>query len=365
MPEDPHGGVIIYVKDGIHYKRRDDLEVRGIESIWIELIHNRKSILYGVFYRPPESDSQYLSNIEDSIALAIDTDILDVIITGDFNFNYLNSQARRKIDILCVQFSLHQSITEPTHYTEKSCYLIDIILVTNKNNLMFSGVGDPFLNQNIRYHCPVFGILKFTKPKTKTFTRHIYSYNNGNCDLMREKASVFDWNTLRDDDIDVYASNIESKIISLSRECIPNKNIKVRPFEPPWLTTFLKRKIRKRKRAYKKAKRTYSGNHWSKFRELRNEVNDLVRSSKKQYFDGMAEKLQSKSLSPKDWWSTLKSFIKPTFSSNIPLLKPMVTSLLMTMRKLMSLIHSFKNRPFLMTQMLFSHSYHHPLITLS
>ena len=91
---------------------------------------------------------------------------------------------------------------------------------------------------------------------------------------MREKASVFDWNTLRDDDIDVYASNIESKIISLSRECIPNKNIKVRPFEPPWLTTFLKRKIRKRKRSYKKSK------IWSKFRELRNEVNDLVRSSK-------------------------------------------------------------------------------------
>ena len=38
----------------------------------------------------------------------------------------------------------------------------------------------------------------------------------------------------------------------------------------------------------------------------------------KNNFDGMAEKLQSKSLSPKDWWSTLKSFIKPTFSSNIP-----------------------------------------------
>ena len=95
-PEDPHGGVIIYVKDGIHYKRRDDLEVRGIESIWIELIHNRKSILYGVFYRPPESDSQYLSNIEDSIALAIDTDISDVIITGDFNFNYLKYKYKYK-----------------------------------------------------------------------------------------------------------------------------------------------------------------------------------------------------------------------------------------------------------------------------
>ena len=39
-PGDPHGGVMIYVKEGIHYKRRHDLELRGIESIWIELVHN-------------------------------------------------------------------------------------------------------------------------------------------------------------------------------------------------------------------------------------------------------------------------------------------------------------------------------------
>ena len=44
-PGDPHGGVVIYVKNGIFYKRRNDLEIRGIESIWIELIHNRKKTL--------------------------------------------------------------------------------------------------------------------------------------------------------------------------------------------------------------------------------------------------------------------------------------------------------------------------------
>ena len=44
----------------------------------------------------------------------------------------------------------------------------------------------------------------------------------------------------------------------------------------------------------------------------------MIRTSKKQYFDGIAEKLKSKSLSPKDWWATLKTFITPTFSSNIP-----------------------------------------------
>ena len=32
---------MVYVKEGIHYKRRDDLELRGIECIWIEVANSR------------------------------------------------------------------------------------------------------------------------------------------------------------------------------------------------------------------------------------------------------------------------------------------------------------------------------------
>ena len=35
---DPHGGVIVYVKNGIFYKRREDLDIRGLECLWIEVI---------------------------------------------------------------------------------------------------------------------------------------------------------------------------------------------------------------------------------------------------------------------------------------------------------------------------------------
>ena len=55
---DSRGGIMIYIKEGIYYKRRNDLEIRGIECIWIELILNRKHILFGLFYRPPNSDAQ-------------------------------------------------------------------------------------------------------------------------------------------------------------------------------------------------------------------------------------------------------------------------------------------------------------------
>ena len=47
--DDGYGGVILCVKEGIHYKRTDDLEITGIESIWIELVNKHKHILFGVF----------------------------------------------------------------------------------------------------------------------------------------------------------------------------------------------------------------------------------------------------------------------------------------------------------------------------
>ena len=103
--------------------------------------------------------------IEDSLSLAVDTNISDIIVIGDFNFNLLNPRSFTKISSLCIQFSFFPAIEQPTDFTENSSSVIDIILVSSKDNLILSGVGDPFLNQDFRYHCPIHGILKFTKPK--------------------------------------------------------------------------------------------------------------------------------------------------------------------------------------------------------
>ena len=316
---DNHGGVMIYVKDCLHYKRRADLESRNIESIWIELTNNHKRILFGLFYRPPNSDSNYLSDIEDSKALAVDSPgISDIIITGDFNLNVLNPQTARKIDSVCTQFSLYQSICEPTHFTENSSSLIDILLVNNKTHLIVSGVGDPFLNQEIRYHCPIYGIFKFSKPKFVSFTRHIWHYDRGNYDLMRNKTTSFDWDSIMNNDINIYANNMNTTVTAIAKECIPNRCIKIKPSEPPWITTDIKRNIRKRKRAYKKVKRTNSESDWKKFKTLRNKVVQNIRDSKKLFYDKIAAKLTSENLSSKDWWTTLKTFIAPNSKTSIP-----------------------------------------------
>ncbi len=42
---DSHGGVMVYVKESLHYKRRTDLEIIGIECIWLELVLSTKHVL--------------------------------------------------------------------------------------------------------------------------------------------------------------------------------------------------------------------------------------------------------------------------------------------------------------------------------
>ena len=182
---DSHGGVLVYVKDSINKIRRNDLEIARLECIWIEIILNKKHILLGTFYRPPSSDSTYYTIIEDSINLAVDTGIADIVIIGDFNYNMLSDQTARKIMSLCHHFGLEQTIADHTHFTENSSSLIDLLMVSNKSNLIVSGVADPFLDQQVRYHCPIYGIFKFRKPISKSFTRTILSYDQGDFNTMR------------------------------------------------------------------------------------------------------------------------------------------------------------------------------------
>ena len=121
-----YGGVIVYVRDNIPCKRRQGLEFQGLESIWLELKLKSKTILFGIFYRPPNSSNEILETIDDSIDLALDNDVSDVIITGDFNLNFLDSASRNKLLSIVNQYSLCQIIEEPTHFAETSSSIIDL-----------------------------------------------------------------------------------------------------------------------------------------------------------------------------------------------------------------------------------------------
>ena len=97
-----------------------DLEFQGLESIWLELKLKLNTILFGHFYRSPNSSNEVLEKIDGSVDLALDNDISDVIITGDLNLNFLDSVSRNKHKSIVYHYSLHQIADEHTHFTKTS-----------------------------------------------------------------------------------------------------------------------------------------------------------------------------------------------------------------------------------------------------
>ena len=105
---DNHGGICVYVWENIYSCMRNDIELPNIECVWVEMmVHNRKQLL-GTFYRPPNSPNVVMTSIEDSIGLAFDTNIQNILITGDFNLDLLKDISKRNIADLCQHFNLKQ-----------------------------------------------------------------------------------------------------------------------------------------------------------------------------------------------------------------------------------------------------------------
>ena len=91
---DRQGGVCVFVKSELYEKRRIDLELQNTECIWLEIFVDHKKLLICTFYRSQNSSYDALIAIENSIGLANDTNIHDILINGDFNLDILKTWSK-------------------------------------------------------------------------------------------------------------------------------------------------------------------------------------------------------------------------------------------------------------------------------
>ena len=214
--------------------------------------------------------------------------------TGDFNLYILKDNSGRKVRDLCQQFNFEQIINEPTHFTKNYSSLIDLILTSNRNTILLSGVGGPFLEQNIRDHCPVFCVLTFSKPSAPLYKRRVFIYDRGNYQAFSNDLVQTDWQILKSENINTYAENITERINTLANKHVPNRLINARKTDPAWLTTHVKKFIKKKKRLYDKYKKSNNINRFETCKQFKNLVTSEIRKSKKkEVFNNSTEKLAS------------------------------------------------------------------------
>ena len=314
-----HGGVAIYVRENMYYKHRADLHVPGLEAIWIEVDINRETMLVGCFYRAPSELVGYYDLIDESIRLALQSPH-KVFILGDFNSDCKDYVHRHILRIMNLN-GLHQLIREPTRKEGDSITLIDLILTPCPEVLETVGVL-PSVKSD---HRCVYLEIKNTRPINYRFKRTLYMYSKLNEQEFLNKASAIDWNDIvTTGTVDYAAELFSKKLFDIGTACMPVKTIVVKDKDAPWITEEIKKLIRKKQNIHTLAKTLDSVWSWNLFKQIRNNLVDVIRNRKEEYEKELEERINSQAnFGNKDWWKIVNSFFnrQNALSSEIPPIK--------------------------------------------
>ena len=81
------GGLVLYYNSSLNCKRRSELEISNIETLWSELtLPNTRPFLVCTVYRPPNALSEWIDLFEQEVSIAQTTG-LEIILMGDFNID--------------------------------------------------------------------------------------------------------------------------------------------------------------------------------------------------------------------------------------------------------------------------------------
>ncbi|MCG8113419.1 MAG: reverse transcriptase domain-containing protein [Candidatus Thiodiazotropha taylori] len=276
------GGIIVYIKENIIYKRRNDLESNDLESVWIEVCPtNGKSFLVCYIYRHPSSTVMWNEHFENCLDLVL-AEEKEFFMLGDFNRDLLNNTIKRNWLDFIAPFGLSQMVDQATRITSRSATLIDHIYCNIEENC--SNICVPKLG--LSDHFPVFVTRKINLhvPKSHHYTISYRCFKTFNEENFIKDLRNVPWDTIKifDDPNDVLDA-WNDLFIDVVDQHIPIKKHRVKhKTQPQWLTPEIIDSIKTRDR-FKAI-----GDE-DQFKIWRNKVTSLIRKSKKSRYEALLE----------------------------------------------------------------------------
>ena len=126
------GGLLYYFKESLNIKRRQDIEMSNIETLWTEItLPNSKPFLICSVYRPPSACSDCINLFEEELSIAQTTG-LEFILIGDFYIDIMSQVSLNTKWMNLIQlFDLTQLVSSPTRVTQSSSTIIDHVYTSN------------------------------------------------------------------------------------------------------------------------------------------------------------------------------------------------------------------------------------------
>ena len=311
-----YGGVAVYVREGLPFRVRHDIDSGDNECLWIELNRTKcRPTLICCAYRAPEANfSEFISNLYNGMS-SINLDKCDLVLLGDLNVNMLphsNCSKKDKQELLkflrTLDFS--QLIKDLSRVTDKSRTLIDVILVNNKHRIVDSGVVPVTLSD----HFLIFCVLKSGVAKASPRTIEYRSYKHFDVNAFKRDLEGVPWHVVGNEaDIDDAVFTWNKLFSDIADSHAPVKKRRVRGVPLPWMNTKINETMQDRDYHHRKAIKSNSSFHWTEYRRLRNLVNRKIKSAKSSYYCDLIR--EARGDSSKLWKAVNKASSRSNISS--------------------------------------------------
>ena len=291
---DGAGGVMTIVRKDIIHTPLNELE-NDSESVWIKIKIGESFHYVGNWYRAPNKKADdiellrgQLEKIENELGKGSKRPKIHIL--GDFNYrsikwpktihlegrNLYPSEGQTLINIMN-DHALEQLVNFPTRENK----ILDLILSSVPEEI--GKVDSP---NKFSDHDAVQCTININQKKGSNKKRQVTKYNKGKYEEMRIDTARFskdkffngkensrnveeNWNIFKT----FYNETVEKRV---PKETVKMKNL-------PWITGRIRKAIRQRDKAHKKAKETLSDEHKKKWKTLQAEVSKLVEKAHEKY----------------------------------------------------------------------------------
>lgn len=309
------GGVAIFVRNGLNFRVRDDLNLFDegfFESIFIEITMPKRNLIAGEIYRVPNTSEQsFLAKYEQLIG-KINKENKSTIISTDQNLDYLkidkHSNTNKFLDIN-LGFGLLPTITKPTRITHSSATLIDNIYIKNSKNTSFqSGIIATKFSDHLPCILAIDNCISAMPADPITITYRDFSESNL-CKIKDELGQT-DWSIIYNSNANDSYNLLLDHISAIVNKYAPEKTKVIHPnrfLKEAWMTKGFLKSSKTCDKLFKNALGKESNHPDSvKFRQYRNKFNSLKRSVKRTYY---LNKLQGYKNNTSKLWKTMNTII--------------------------------------------------------
>ena len=292
------------------------------EVLWRKLsVQGSKPLYIGCYYRPTNNEILPVTELNRSLDMIPKpgNNTPNIFLTGDFNLPDIewdnltvksNHNYTAMLNEEFIKLMNDQDLSKVNQHPTRQDNILDLTCTTNpdlvKNVQTHPGMSD--------HKIVIIDIdIKAKIPKRKA--RNVYMYKRGDMEAVKNDMSKLyvEIDQMKSDKpaeeiLKLFTAELEESM----RKHIPQKRLSTR-WNVPWITGNIRRKIKKKQKAYNKAKKSKKEADWKEFRDIRRSIKCEMKSAHNEYVMSLLNLEDSDEGSPriysagKKFWSYIRS----------------------------------------------------------